>query len=35
MENQAYFSEELFEFLRELKNNNNRVWFAANKVFWS
>lgn len=32
MKNQTYFSEELFEFLRELKNNNNREWFAANKA---
>lgn len=32
MPSHAYFSEELFEFLRELKSNNNREWFAANKA---
>lgn len=32
MKKQTYFSEQLFEFLRELKNNNNREWFAANKA---
>jgi uncharacterized protein (TIGR02453 family) len=26
-----YFSPALFQFLRELKNNNNRPWFLANK----
>ncbi len=32
MKNQAYFSEELFKFLRELRDNNNREWFATNKA---
>lgn len=32
MKNEAYFSEDMFEFLRELKGNNNREWFAANKA---
>jgi|CXWL01.1.fsa_nt_gi uncharacterized protein (TIGR02453 family) len=32
MENKVYFSEALFDFLRELKSNNNREWFAANKA---
>jgi uncharacterized protein (TIGR02453 family) len=27
----AYFSSESFAFLRELSDNNNREWFAANK----
>src|SRR5919106_487709 len=27
----AYFDQELFRFLRELKQNNNREWFQANK----
>lgn len=27
----AYFSPELFEFLRQLKRRNNREWFAKNK----
>ncbi|HEY7161095.1 MAG TPA: TIGR02453 family protein [Acidobacteriota bacterium] len=27
----SYFSDEFFRFLRELKNNNNREWFNANK----
>jgi uncharacterized protein (TIGR02453 family) len=27
----AYFSPALFEFLRELKRNNNREWFQRNK----
>jgi uncharacterized protein (TIGR02453 family) len=27
----AYFDRELFQFLRELKVNNNREWFQANK----
>src|SRR4051794_26899448 len=27
-----YFGPELFEFLSELKNNNDRDWFAANKA---
>ncbi len=27
----AHIGPELFEFLRELKGNNNRDWFAANK----
>jgi uncharacterized protein (TIGR02453 family) len=26
-----YFDQELFRFLRELKKNNNREWFQANK----
>lgn len=26
-----HFSRDLFKFLRELKNNNNREWFAKNK----
>lgn len=32
MKNRVYFSGELFEFLRELKGNNNREWFATNKA---
>lgn len=32
MKNKVYFSAELFEFLRELKANNTREWFAANKA---
>ncbi len=28
---QRYFSPELFKFLRELRKNNNRDWFLANK----
>ena len=32
MKPQTYFSEELFKFLRELNENNNREWFAANKA---
>ncbi len=32
MSNQrSYFTDEFFRFLRELKNNNNREWFNANK----
>jgi len=27
----AYFDKELFRFLKELKQNNNRDWFQANK----
>jgi len=27
----GYFNPELFEFLRELRNNNNKSWFTANK----
>ncbi|HEY2932132.1 MAG TPA: DUF2461 domain-containing protein [Acidobacteriota bacterium] len=27
-----YFTPELFKFLRELKRNNNREWFLANKT---
>lgn len=27
-----YFSPELFKFLRELRKNNNRDWFLANKM---
>jgi uncharacterized protein (TIGR02453 family) len=30
--NNAYFSPALFKFLRELKKNNNREWFQANKA---
>jgi uncharacterized protein (TIGR02453 family) len=30
--NNAYFSPALFTFLRELKKNNNREWFQANKA---
>ena len=29
--NTAYFDRELFKFLRDLKQNNNRDWFQANK----
>lgn len=32
MQGRSYFSPELFEFLRELKANNNRVWFQENKA---
>jgi len=28
----AYFNPEIFEFLRRLKRNNNREWFAKNKA---
>lgn len=28
----AHFTPDLFRFLRELKENNNREWFQANKV---
>ncbi len=31
MQGRSYFNQELFGFLRELKANNNRVWFQANK----
>ena len=27
----SYFTDEFFRFLRELKKNNNREWFQANK----
>jgi uncharacterized protein (DUF2461 family) len=27
----AYFSPELFDFLRDLAKNNNREWFLRNK----
>lgn len=32
MKSKVYFSAELFEFLRELKANNTREWFAYNKA---
>jgi len=32
MENNTYFSPALSKFLRELKKNNNREWFLANKA---
>jgi uncharacterized protein (TIGR02453 family) len=31
MPKQSYFTNDLFQFLRELKANNNREWFQANK----
>jgi uncharacterized protein (TIGR02453 family) len=31
MAKKAYFSPKLFKFIRELKTNNNRDWFQANK----
>jgi uncharacterized protein (TIGR02453 family) len=31
MRQQSYFTDEFFRFLRELKKNNNREWFNANK----
>ena len=31
MAKSAYFGPELFAFLSELKNNNEREWFLANK----
>ncbi|MCI0417206.1 DUF2461 domain-containing protein [bacterium] len=31
MSERAYFTDEFFRFLRELKTNNNREWFLANK----
>ncbi len=31
MAGQRYFSNELFKFLRELAENNNRPWFQSNK----
>ena len=27
----GYFTPELFQFLRQLKRNNDRAWFAKNK----
>ncbi len=32
MADAAYFSPELFQFLRQLKRHNNRDWFAKNKL---
>jgi uncharacterized protein (TIGR02453 family) len=32
MKKEAHFSPELFKFLHELKKNNNREWFQANKA---
>ena len=32
MSDTPYFSPALFNFLRELKTNNNRLWFQANKA---
>jgi len=32
MADTAFFSPEVFVFLRQLKRNNNREWFAKNKV---
>jgi len=32
MENKAYFSPAMFKFMRDLKKNNNREWFKANKT---
>lgn len=34
MQGRSYFKPELFEFLRELKSNNNKVWFQANKAMY-
>jgi uncharacterized protein (TIGR02453 family) len=31
MASRAYFGPELFDFLRELRDHNDRQWFAANK----
>jgi uncharacterized protein (TIGR02453 family) len=31
MSQRSYFTDEFFRFLRELKKNNNREWFNANK----
>ncbi len=31
MPEKSYFSPELFRFLRDLKNNNEKAWFEANK----
>ena len=31
-QNAAFFSPDLFEFLRQLKRHNNRDWFAKNKA---
>jgi uncharacterized protein (DUF2461 family) len=31
MTTQAHITPELFQFLRELKDNNNREWFEVNK----
>src|SRR5713226_3767295 len=31
MAQEAYFRPELFKFLKELRKNNNRAWFLANK----
>src|SRR2546425_2282790 len=30
----SQLSAELFEFLRELRKNNNREWFLANKAYY-
>ena len=32
MASRAYFGPELFDFLRELRDHNDRQWFAANKA---
>ncbi|MEW6736056.1 MAG: TIGR02453 family protein [Acidobacteriota bacterium] len=32
MSGKAYFSNELFRFLTDLRKNNNRDWFSANKA---
>jgi uncharacterized protein (TIGR02453 family) len=32
MAGKSYFDDDLFQFLRELKKNNNREWFQANKA---
>src|SRR5215470_7405533 len=31
MKNEAYFTPELFSFLRQLSKHNNREWFQKNK----
>ena len=32
MAGESHFGPQLFEFLRELRANNNRDWFGANKT---
>lgn len=34
MARRAHFSDDLFEFLSELEDNNNREWFQANKDWY-
>ncbi len=34
MPDTAFFSPELFDFLRQLRRHNNREWFAKNKAWY-